>query len=282
MTQNSRAKTVRAVTAILFYILMLALVVFYFYPMVWMTFSGFKTNMTIFQQPFALPESISFQNWAEAWRIGRIGRYSLNSVIVTATSVFFVLFFSSLAAYAFGRLRFRGRGLLQACLLLGLFIPIQSYFIAQNTIIGFLGISDTYFALILPYVAMGMPLAVYLLAIYFSSLPKEVEESALMDGAGRFTIYARIMLPMVTPGLATAGVFTAVNTWNEFLLALLYIQDPNLKTLTVGMYAFSGQHATNYALLFAGLSMITLPMILVYFIFNKSIVAGLVEGAVKG
>jgi raffinose/stachyose/melibiose transport system permease protein len=264
------------------YLFLLLLTVIYFYPMVWMVISGFKSNMLIFQQPFALPETVSFRNWTEAWRIGRISRYTFNSVTVTTVTVFFVLFFSSLAAYAFARIKFRFQKLLQTCLIVGLFIPIHSYFIAQNTIIRFFNISDTYLSLILPYIAMGMPLAVYLLIIYFRSIPKEIEESAVMDGAGQLTIYFRIMLPIVTPGFATVGIFTALATWNEFLLALLYIQDPNLKTLTVGMLGFSGRHATNYALLCAGLSIVTIPMIAVYFLFNKKITAGLIEGAVKG
>jgi len=145
-----------------------------------------------------------------------------------------------------------------------------------------MGFTDTYLGLIFPYIAMELPLATYILQVYFSSIPAEVEESAIIDGANRWAIYRRIMLPMVGPGMATAGVFTVISVWNEFLLAMLYIQNPDLKTLTVGMFAFSGQYKTDYAQLFSGLSIITIPMIAVYFLFNKRIVAGMVEGAVKG
>ena len=274
--------TGRLLVKVLFYAFMLVLVLYYFFPMIWMVYSSFKNNITIFQSPFSLPEEFSFKNWSEAWRIGRIGDYAKNSVFITSVSVTCILLFSSAAAYAFARLQFRGRQLLFGCMVVGLFIPVQSYFIAQNSIIRWMGFTDTYLGLIFPYIAMELPLATYILQVYFSSIPAEVEESAIIDGANRWAIYRRIMLPMVGPGMATAGVFTVISVWNEFLLAMLYIQNPDLKTLTVGMFAFSGQYKTNYAQLFSGLSIITIPMIAVYFLFNKRIVAGMVEGAVKG
>jgi len=272
----------RRLAKVLFYTFMLVLVLYYFFPMIWMVYSSFKNNITIFQSPFALPQELSFDNLRDAWRIGRIGDYAKNSIFITSVTTTCILLFSSAAAYAFARMRFRGRQLLFGCMVVGLFIPIQSYFIAQNSIVKWIGFTDTYLSLIFPYIAMGIPLATYILQVYFASLPAEVEESAIIDGANRWVVYQRIMLPMVGPGMAAAGVFTVISVWNEFLLAMLYIQNPDLKTLTVGMYAFSGQYKTNYALLFSGLSAITVPMLVVYFLFNKHIVTGMVEGAVKG
>lgn len=265
-----------------FYFVMISISIYCFFPMIWMIYSSFKSNMSIFKSPLALPENFSFNNWTEAWRIGKINVYAGNSLFVTTISTVAVLLFASMAAYAFSRISFKGKGTLKTLFVIGLFLPIQSYFIAQNTIIKFLNLGDSFFCLILPYIAMGVPLAIYILREYFLAIPAEIEESAMIDGAGHMRIFCVIMLPMVAPGLATAGVFTTLSVWNEFLLALLYIQDPNMKTLTVGMYAFSGQHSTDYALLFAGLSIITIPMLLVYFMFNKFIVSGMIEGAIKG
>ncbi|HHT64932.1 MAG: carbohydrate ABC transporter permease [Caldicoprobacterales bacterium] len=275
-------KTKKPLAAIVYYLVMIIISAYCFFPMIWMVYSSFKTNLSIFKYPLALPESVSFTNWKEAWRIGKISVYAGNSLFITATTTAALLLFSAMAAYAFSRISFKGKGVLVSLFVLGLFLPIQSYFIAQNAIINFLHLGDSFFCLILPYIAMGVSLAIYILREYFSAIPTEMDESARIDGAGHAQIFWAVMLPMVTPGLATAGVFTTLSVWNEFLLALLYIQNPDMKTLTVGMYAFSGQHSTDYAMLFAGLSMITIPMILVYFMFNKVIVSGIIEGAVKG
>lgn len=282
MMGNKNEKIKRRSFKILFYLLMIVLVIYYFFPMVWMVCSSFKTNQEIFMFPFNLPEIFKFSNWREAWRIGKIGTYAKNSLIITTTTIFFVLTFASMSSFAFSRLKFRFNKILMGIFVLGLFTPVQSYFIAQNNIIKFLNFSDTRMALILPYIAMGLPLATFMLKNYFDAIPKAIEESAIIDGANTFQIYSKIMFPMIMPGLATVGIFTTLSAWNEFLLALLYIQSDKLKTLTVGMYAFSGLHTTDYALLFAGLSIVTIPMIIIYFIFNKKIIAGLTEGSVKG
>lgn len=279
-TKHRKAKNPLAIFG--FYFIMILISIYCFFPMIWMIYSSFKDNMSIFKTPFALPEMLSFHNWQEAWRIGKISIYAGNSLFVTSISAVSVLLFSSMAAYAFSRIPFKGKNTMLSLLVFGLFIPVQSYFIAQNSIINFLDLGDSFFSLILPYIAMGLSLAIYILKEYFSAIPAEVEESAMIDGASRYRIFFSIMLPMVAPGIATAGVFTTLSAWNEFLLALLYIQDPMMKTLTVGMYAFSGQHSTDYAMLFSGLSIITIPMLIVYFLFNKVIVSGMIEGAVKG
>lgn len=255
--------------------------VIYSFPLLWMVLSSFKSNRQIFDSPLALPSSIDLGNWVDAWRIGNLGRYALNSAIVTGSSVAAILVFAAMAAFAFSRFEFRGAGVLMGVLLLGLLMPLQSYFIAQNSMFEELGLKDTRWALILPYTAMGLPLAVYLLRVFLDSLPGELFDAARVDGCGDLRMFTAIVLPLLRPGLATVAIFSALNAWNEFLLALLYVTDDDLKTLPTGLLAFSSRYVTDYELLFSALSIITLPMVAVYVIFHRQIVAGITDGSVK-
>jgi raffinose/stachyose/melibiose transport system permease protein len=257
------------------------LAVVFFFPMVWMVLSSFKTQQAIFSSPFALPDSIDLSRWAEAWEVGNIGRYAMNSAIVTGASVTLILVIGSAAAYAFSRFRFPGRTLAMGLFALGLLLPLQAYFIAQFQLFTGLALTDTRWALIIPYTAMGLPLAVFLLKVYLDGLPDELFEAARMDGAGDGRIFWRIALPLLRPGLATVAIFSALAAWNEFLLALLYIQSDDLKTIPTGLLAFSSRYQTDYALLFSALSIITIPMIVIYVVFNRHIVDGITTGSVK-
>ena len=260
-------------------LLLLALV--FFFPLIWMVMSSFKTNSAIFSAPFSPPDSIDFSKWAEAWTVGNLGQYAINSAIVTIASVVLILLLGAAAAYALSRYRFRGRGLVLGLFALGLILPLQSYFIAQSSIFTQLGITDTRLALIIPYTAMGLSLAVYLLKVYLDALPDELFEAARIDGASDRQMFASVALPLLRPGLATVAIFSALAAWNEFLLALLYIQDDALKTIPTGLLAFSTRYVTDYSLLFSALSIVTIPMIVIYVVFNRQIVAGITAGSVK-
>ncbi len=251
------------------------------FPMVWMVLSSFKSNAEIFSDPFALPRRIDLGQWVEAWQVGRIGTYAVNSLIVTSASVAAILVCATAAAYAFSRFRFAGRGVLMGALGLGLLLPLQSYFIAQSTVFNRLALTDTRWALIIPYTAMGIPLATYLTTVYFDAIPQEIFEAARIDGAGDVRTFALLAVPLVRPGMATVVVFSALNAWNEFLLALLYIQDDDLKTIPTGLLAFSSRYVTDYGLLFSALSIVTIPMVVVYVVFNRQIVSGLTAGSLK-
>ncbi len=258
-----------------------ALAIVFFFPMVWMVLSSFKTNRAIFRTPFALPTEFDLSRWVEAWEVGNLGRYALNSAIVTGVSVTLILVIGSAAAFAFSRYRFKGRRLAMGLFALGLLLPLQAYFIAQSKLFTQLAITDTLPALIIPYTAMGLPLAVYLLKVYLDALPDELFEAARIDGAGDVRVFRELALPLLRPGLATVAIFSALACWNEFLLALLYIQNDDLKTIPTGLLAFSSRYVTDYSLLFSALSIITIPMIVIYIAFNRHIVEGITAGSVK-
>lgn len=253
----------------------------YAFPLVWMAVSGLKTNQQIFRNPFALPETWDFSIWLEAWRVGNIGQYALNSAITTSATVVVILLCASAAAFAFSRFDFKGKAILMGLLSLGLLLPLQSYFIAQSAMFNALYITNTRFALIIPYIAMGLPLATYLLTVYLRALPDELFEAARMEGASDFTMYRLIAMPLLKPGIATVAIFSALNAWNEFLLALLYVQDDALKTIPTGLLAFSSRYVTDYGLLFAALTIVTVPMIVIYVAFNRQIVEGITAGSLK-
>jgi raffinose/stachyose/melibiose transport system permease protein len=266
---------------ILYYVVMILLSCVFFYPMIWLVLSSFRPNRDIFTTPFALPKEIDFHNWVDAWSVGNMSTYAKNSVIVTSATIVFILLFASLAAFAFSKLRFRGSGTLMLMFVFGLFMPLQSFFIAQSYIFDKLNLKDSYMGLILPYIGVGLPLAIFLLKAYLDSVPKELMEAARIDGCTDRVLFSRIILPLLIPSLATVGIFSALNTWNELLLAMLYIQNDELKTIPVGLLAFSSRYMTDYKLLFSALAIITIPMIILYVFFHRYIVAGLTEGALK-
>lgn len=271
----------RWLSRISYYAFMIVLSCFYFYPMIWLVLSSFRENREIFTNPFRFPEQVNFQNWADAWQIGHISTYATNSVIVTSLTVIFILLFASMGAFAFSKLPFKGSKGLLMLFVIGLFMPLQSFFIAQSYIFDKLSLKDSYMGLILPYIGVGLPLAVFLLKSFLDSIPKDLIEASRIDGCNDRILFTRIILPLLGPGLATVAIFSSLNAWNELLLAMLYIQDDGLKTLPVGLLAFSSRYVTNYKLLFSALALITIPMILAYVVFHKRIVSGLTEGSLK-
>lgn len=264
-----------------FYIVMTLVSLIYLLPLVWMVLSSFKDQQEIFGSPWALPKSIDLSILGRAWQEGGLGRYVINSLIVTTVSVSAILVFGAMAAFALSRLRFRLRGFFLVFMALGLLLPVQSYFIAQSTLLDKLYITDTRWALIIPYIGLGLSLAVYLLKAYLDTLPREMFESARMDGCGDVRMFFVLVLPLIRPGLATVAVFSILTTWNEFLLATLYIQSDEYKTIPVGLLAFTGKYATDYPMLFAALSIVTIPMIAIYVIFHRQVVSGITEGTIR-
>lgn len=266
--------------AAVYHVVMTAASLFFVVPLVWMVASSFKTKREIFDAPFAPPTALDFSVWTSAWERGDLGVYALNSVLTTVVSVAGILVFGLLAAYAFSRFRFRFSRWLLAPFVLGLLLPVQSYLTAQSRWLDFFYLLDTRWALILPYIGLGLSLAVFLLKGYLDTLPRELFEAARIDGAGDLRMLLQLVLPLMRPGLATVATFSVLSCWNEFLLAMLYIQDEDLRTIPIGLLAFTGKYSTDYPTLFAALSIITIPMIGIYVIFHRQVINGITEGSV--
>lgn len=249
------------------------------FPLVWMLYSSFKTNQEIALSPLGLPGVWRWGNLVEAWQLGRLGRLYLNSLFVTSVSVTAIVLISSLAAYAFARLQFRGRDLLFYLLLLGLLLPAQVVIIPLFILLRDLGILNTYWALILPYSSWPLALTIYLLRSFYLTLEGDLEDAAKIDGASLFQTFAFVMFPLTRSALVTMIILNMVTLWNELLFAMLFIQDETLRTLPAGLLAFSGYYIVDYRLVFSALSITTVPILIVYFIFQRQVIAGLTTGA---
>jgi raffinose/stachyose/melibiose transport system permease protein len=252
------------------------------YPLIWMVLGAFKTQQTFFSDLWGLPQHWNWSNFSDAWSTGHIGRYLLNSIIVTGVSVLLVLGLGYPLAYAIARMRFRGNRLLLGLFAITLFVPIQLLLIPIYELEGQLGIVDTYWALILPYSAGALPFAVIFASTYLRSIPRELEEAAMLDGAHQGRILTQIMMPLSRPALATVVIFTFLNVWNEFVIALTVTQSDSVRTLPVGLLNFSQQFGiTDYPQLFGALTMSALPIIAVFLLCQRQFIQGLVAGAVK-
>ncbi|HYW86592.1 MAG TPA: carbohydrate ABC transporter permease [Chloroflexota bacterium] len=252
------------------------------YPVLWMLLQSFKTKFELYSNIWGLPQQLFVDNYVQAWRIARMGTYILNSVIVSVGTVAVVLVVASLAGYAFAKLRFPGRDVLFYTFVFTLIVPVQVTIIPLYAVVSGLGLSNTYFALILPYAAAGLPLSIFLLRAFFASVPREIEEAARIDGCSELAAFWRVVLPISGPGLATVTILQFLGAWNEFLLALIFIRNPALRTIPLGLQAFFFEYSVEWGYLFAALAMATVPVIVVYVVMQRQFIKGLTAGAVTG
>ena len=252
------------------------------YPVLWMLLQSFKSKFELYSNVWGLPRQLFVENYVQAWRIARMGTYILNSLIVSIGTVAVVLILASLAGYAFARLRFRGREPLFYMFVFTLIVPVQVTIIPLYAVVSGLGLSNTYFALILPYAAAGLPLSIFLLRAFFRSVPREIEEAARIDGCTEFAAFTRVVLPISGPGLATVTILQFLGAWNEFVLALIFIRNPALRTIPLGLQAFFYEYSVEWGYLFAALAMATIPVIVVYVLMQRQFIKGLTAGAVTG
>lgn len=258
-----------------------AFAVIILYPLIWMTISSMKSYDEIYSNVWGLPSKWLVENYAIAWSKG-ISSYFINSVIVTATTVFAVLLIGSMAAFALARYRSRLIDISLIFIIGGMMMNPQVALVPLFNILSTLDLINTRWALILTYVAYRMPLAILLLRAYFLGIPKELEESATIDGCSEFGIYTRIYLPMAMPILITTVVLTSFFSWNEFLFATIFIDSDALKTIPSGLMNFRDALRTDWGVLLAGMVISALPMVLLLIFLQKYLVRGLSDGSVKG
>ena len=251
-------------------------------PMLMMGLSAFKSTREIFQQPFGLPAVWRIENFQRVWLEAHFGRYFQNSVIVTVIAVTILVALGSMAAYALGRFQFKGNDLLYLYFLSGLMLPIRLGIIPLFILMRDLRLLDSLWSLILIYAASGLPSAIFILTGFFRTVPVDLDSAARIDGASEWSIFTRIMLPLVRPALVIVTVYNAIPIWNDFFFPLVFIQTDARKTLPQGMTVFFGQYYTDYATLFAGLTLAALPVILLYVVLSQHFIRGLTAGAVKG
>jgi ABC-type glycerol-3-phosphate transport system permease component len=259
------------------------------FPMVWVAYSSLKTDAAIFVDPFVPPAwgELAWDNYGRAWREARFSRYFLNSVIVTSSSVVLISLLGAMAAYALSRFFHPLGGAVFWLFLAGLMIPVQLAVVPLFFQLRALGLLDSRLGLVLVYTANGLPFAVFILAGFFRSLPRTLYEAAIVDGASEWAAFRRVMLPLARPGLVTVAIFQFIGIWKEYFFAFMFTSGAGgeaVRTLPLGLanLAIASQYRTDYGMLFAGLMIVTLPILAVYLLLQRHIVKGVTAGALKG
>lgn len=253
-------------------------------PFLWMLSTAMKTKPEIFTNPPRwLPDTLNFDNFILAWNAAPFGAYYLNSFIVATITTLVTLLIASMGGYALARLPFRGRNIMLGGMLATTVIPFQVLLIPFFILMTTLRLVNTPWGLVVAYVGIFLPFAVFMFRAYFMDLPREVEESARLDGCSWFGVYWRIALPMARPAIAAVGIYTFVEAWNEFFIALIMTSSDTVRTLPVGLVMFNESSAgISWGELMASSITATVPAVIVFTIMQRQIIAGLTGGAVKG
>jgi raffinose/stachyose/melibiose transport system permease protein len=254
------------------------------YPLLWMIFYSLKNNNEIFvTNPFGFPTHFRFENYAEAWTRFNVPVYFLNSLLVSVLTVAGTITLSVMFSYACARMYWKFRETARTYVIIGLFVPIQVIIIPLAILVRDFHLSNTYAALIIPYIAFNLSFSTLVFYGFFRTIPIELEESACIDGASIFQSFTRIILPIVKPAIATMIIFVFLSAWNEFTIALMLITKESLKTLPLGLLFFQGQFTTDWGAMGAAMTIASLPTVLIYMFFSRQVENALTVGsAVKG
>ena len=269
------------INRVLIYVMFIILAIIAIYPLVWVLTNSFKTDVQMFDQSWTLPKTWMFENYVTAWKYG-VARYIMNSAIVTIGSVTLCLIVSIMAAYALARFRFKGSTALLYVILGGLMLAPEVSLIPLFKILSGMGLYNTYWAMILPNVAFGIPFTTFLIRSYMLGLPKDFEEAATIDGASTLGIFIHVVIPLCRPILASAALLDAMRVWNEFMFGLTFITNDKLKTIPVGLMAFGGALREQYTVIMAGIIISALPMIILFLATQRQFIRGLAAGGLRG
>lgn len=250
-------------------------------PLLLMVSNSLRTSQDMAQHPLGLPLPPNFSSYQKAWVTASFETYFFNSIFVTVASVLLSTAVSLLAAYAFARTRSKLFTTLEGLFLSGLMLPVYLAILPLFFLLDSIGMISNLWSLILVYAALGIPFSTFVLASFFRQLPIELDEAARLDGAGPFTTFWRVHLPLVKPAIATVIVFRFVPVWNDFFYPLILIRDRDAYTLPVGITRFFGEYQTDWATLFAGLTLATIPLVVLFLFATKQIVSGLTAGMSK-
>ena len=263
--------------------ILIAYTIIALFPVFIIVINSFKSRNAIFRTPMAPPTAETFDlvGYRTVLAQGDFLQYFQNSFIVTVASLFFVLLFGAMAAFALSEYRFRGNKLMGLYLALGIMIPIRLGTVAILQLMVASGLVNTLAALILVYTAQGLPLAIFILAEFMSTVSDDLKNAGRIDGLSEYTIFFRLVLPLVRPAMATVAVFTMIPIWNDLWFPLILAPSEGTKTVTLGAQLFLGQFVTNWNAVLAALSLAILPVLVLYVIFSRQLIRGITSGAVK-
>ncbi|MCR4636932.1 MAG: carbohydrate ABC transporter permease [Butyrivibrio sp.] len=273
------------------YIVLTIIAVLYVAPLVWIVLVSFKTNAEVFSNPFGLPQVWQLGNYIFAWTKGKLGIALWNSVFVCVFTLAVSLLLGAMAAFGIARMRFGFNNATLTYFMIGMMVPVHCVLIPLFVMFSKMKIKTPLFeirftnsliGIIIPYITFALPMTIFILVGFFRSMPGELFEAACIDGCSIYKIFFSIALPLSKTGIFVTGMMSFVNTWNELLVSMVFISDPEKKTLPVTLTYFVGPYATNYVQMFAAIVIAVVPTIIVYSIFSNQIVEGLTAGAVKG
>lgn len=271
----------RFVRMVIFYPIFTLLALTILFPLFWMIYSSLKSDTDIFANVFALPTTIYLENYKTVFTTGGMDIYFKNSLIVSVVSVAGILVFASMAAYALAMFRLRGGTLVFIFLLIGLMIPPQALIISGFKWMATLRLLSTYWALLFTYFGWTS-FGILVLRNFFMSVPQELKDAARIDGASHWQMFTRIMLPLARPSIATIAIFNFMWIWNDFIYPLVYMQTQDMYTVPLGILFLNGRYIIQWGLQMAGLAVATIPPMIVYYVFQKQFVRGIMAGALKG
>lgn len=253
------------------------------FPIYWMITFSLKDNKEIFGENIVgLPQQWLWSNYAEALTKGNMGRYFLNSIIVTGITILLTAILALMATYALTRMEWKGREAVNNIFMLGLTVPIHAAILPIFIILRTFKMTNSYQALIIPYAAFALAMAIMISGSFMANIPAELEEAACIDGCSIYGIFFRVMLPLMKPAIATISIFTFLNAWNELMFAVIFISDSKYRTLSVGIQTLSGAYTTEWGPVGAALCIATIPTLIAYCFMSQKIQDSLVAGAIKG
>ncbi|WP_166418573.1 carbohydrate ABC transporter permease [Cochlodiniinecator piscidefendens] len=258
-------------------------VVIALFPVFVILINSFKTRRAIFREPLALPNADSFtwEGYQTVLNQGDFLQYFQNSFVVTVVSLFFILLFGAMAAFALAEYRFKGNTVMGLYLALGIMIPIRIGTVAILDLMVQTGLVNTLMALILVYTAQGLPLAVFILSEFMQQVSDDLKNAGRIDGLNEYTIFFKLVLPLMRPAMATVAVFNMIPIWNDLWFPLILAPAESVKTLTLGSQVFIGQYVTNWNAVLAALGLAIIPVIILYTLFSRQLIRGITSGAVK-
>ncbi len=264
------------------YVVLSLFLLLVFIPIIGLVFSAFKTDAEVVKGPLTLPSQLRLDAFKEAWTTGRFNLFFRNSVVVTVVVVIASVFLSTLMGYAFALLPMPGKKVLYPLVLLGYMVPFEAVIIPLYHMMNRIDLVDTYWALILPQVGLSVSFGTLWMTSFFRTAPRELIDAAAIDGCNRWQALWRVLWPLARPAVLTLVVLVFMWTWNEFLLALVLVQKETMRTLPVGLAFFQGRYSANIPLMAAGSLIVAGPILLVYILFQRHFIRGMLGGAVKG
>ena len=272
----------KAASSTLKYFILVVFGVIIMFPEYMVITGSLKTTKEIYTNIFGLPTAPKWENYFEAFVGGEMSHYFVNSIIVTGVSIVFIVFLATMSAFALTRKFTRGSKFIYLLFIVGIAIPPQVAIIQLALQMSSMGLTNTLWGLIFSYVAYELPFSVFILYGFMLEVQSEIQEAAIVDGCGNFSLYWRIMFPLSRGGIAAVVIFNLVSIWNDMVFPLVLITDVKLKTLPIGLLQFRGQYVSNYPVMFAAVVMMSIPLVILYLSLQKHFIRGLAQGAVKG